>query len=75
MADERDIQWAERIAVLELQVKGLSAEIKSMDHKLDELLTIKSKGQGAFWVASALFGTVILGVIVPVLRWFMGDGG
>lgn len=74
MADEREIKWAERIAVLELKVQGLSDEIKTMDGKLDELLTIKSKGQGAFWIASALFGTLILGIVVPVIRYIMGDG-
>jgi len=38
-----------------------------MNQKLDELLALRNKGIGAFWLASALVGTGIIGVIISIL--------
>jgi hypothetical protein len=69
---EREIETAERIAVLELQVKLLQLTVESTNTKLDELLTLRSKGVGAFWIASSLFGTGLIGAITLVAQWMRG---
>lgn len=60
----------ERVAVLETEVKYLKDTINKMDGKLDELLQLRSKGVGAFWLASALLGTSIIGLLGTVFDWF-----
>lgn len=69
---EREIATAERIAILELKVGQLSADVQSMESKLDELLLLRSKGMGAFWLASSLFGTGLLGVLYYIVQWIRG---
>jgi len=38
--------------------------------KLDNLLAIRNKGIGAFWLASTLLGTGIVGLIVQLFSWW-----
>lgn len=70
----------ERIAVLEVKFEELSkkfdqhvtetrAENASLETKLDSLLEIKNKGVGAFWLASALMGSGIIGLVVSFMKW------
>jgi hypothetical protein len=59
----------ERIAAMEVRLKILEQKVDSMDAKLDELLALKYKGQGVFWLASAIFGTSIVGTIVLLTSW------
>lgn len=66
---ERDVIQAERIAVLELEVDLLKEKLRTMDSKLDELLVLRHKGMGAFWLASALFGTGIIGAVVAMYNY------
>jgi hypothetical protein len=40
--------------------------------KLDDLLELRNKGVGAFWLASGLFGTGVLGVIYSLFGWLRG---
>jgi len=67
---DREIEWAQRIAVLELEVKNLNTELSDVNKKLDELLQLRSKGVGAFWLASSLLGTGIVGALIMVFNWF-----
>lgn len=67
----------ERITALEVEnrqlrveVQSLRDEIKSVNSKLDELLAFKAKGQGAFWLATTLFGTSFAVFISLVVSWF-----
>lgn len=76
---DREVEWAQRIAVLEVKVENLIAEQKEMvsvqtsiDTKLSELLELKSKGLGAFWLASTLMGTGLLGLVVALVNWMRG---
>ena len=62
-----------KVMKLELEVEGIKlalADMKvvhqGMDQKLDSLLALKHKGAGAFWAASVIFGTSIIGL----LSWF-----
>jgi hypothetical protein len=63
---------AERIASVEVRIKSLEEKVNEMDRKLDELLALRYKGAGAFWLASALVGTGIMGAIYKILEWVKG---
>lgn len=47
----------ERLARLEERVSALEDKIDKMDGKIDDLLALKYKGAGVFWLASILMGT------------------
>lgn len=51
----------ERIAVLETKNKTTEDRLKNIEEKLDELLTLKSKGIGAVWLIGIIFGSSLLG--------------
>ena len=53
----------ERIAKLETNYADIHGTVTNMDAKLDDLLALRNKGLGAFWVASFLTGTGIIGLI------------
>jgi len=66
---QNDLMMIQRITVLEQEVKQVKEElIKSeatnmrMESKLDELLELRSKGMGVFWILSGLFGTGLIGI-------------
>lgn len=67
---EQAIETAERIAVLELEVKNLKDKVDATNSKLDELLELKSKGMGAFWLLSILLGSGILGAFAVIRGYF-----
>jgi len=73
----------ERITALEVQLADLQATMtlhmaetekrqENMDGKLDDLLGLRNKGVGAFWLASALAGTGIIGAILSFFDWWKG---
>lgn len=68
---------AERLTRLETQMEQVfefqsdhKTITKEMNDKLDNLLALRHKGQGAFWLASALFGTSIIGLVSTVWGYF-----
>ena len=61
---------AERIAALETEVTNLKEEVREMNRKLDNLLALKNKGAGAFWLGGILFGTSLAAFLTYVLSWF-----
>lgn len=72
---------AERVASLEMQMIFFMSEQKEIrealtksNAKLDELLTFRNKGVGAFWVFSTLAGTGVIGLIYQALDWLKGFG-
>lgn len=62
----------ERIAILEEQVVAIKSKVDSIDNKLDEIIALRNKGVGAFWLASALLGTGIVSFLHVVFDWFKG---
>ncbi len=64
---DREIEWAQRLAILELKVQNLGTDLATIDKKLDSLLELRSKGMGVFWVASLMFG----GGFVGALTWLI----
>ncbi len=63
---------AERIAALEIQVNLLTSEITEVNRKLDDLLAIKNRGIGAFWLASTLVGASLFGFVNVLMDWVKG---
>lgn len=61
---------AERIMALEVRVLDLLEGQAEMNKKLDDLLQIKYKGIGAFWLASTIIGTGIIGLITQFSQWW-----
>lgn len=47
-------------------------EFKNLDTKLDEILALRNKGAGVFWLVSCLVGTGIIGMIVQFVSWVKG---
>jgi hypothetical protein len=71
------ITQGERITALEIQVANLvkvheedSLRRRELTNKLDDLLAMRNKGIGAFWLASTLLGTGIVGFIVQLISWW-----
>lgn len=73
----------ERTAIIETKVTRVESDIISIDRKiesklgelnekLDSLLAMKNRSVGAFWLASMLFGTSVVGVITALLNWWKG---
>lgn len=62
----------ERLAILETKVSAIEANLGGMDGKLDDLLALRQKGIGAFWLASALAGTGIIGGLSLLWEWLRG---
>jgi hypothetical protein len=60
---------AERITALETQVANLTKTVEAQNQKLDDLLALKAKGQGAFWLATTLFGTSFAVAISYLMSW------
>ena len=59
----------ERIAALEVQVQHLTDTVVKLTTKIDELIVFRARGVGAFWLASALLGTGIVGSVVTLVEW------
>lgn len=57
---------------IEVRQDELNATVASMDAKLDELLALKNKGMGAFWLASILIGAAFTAVVSFVTNMFHG---
>ena len=66
------VSQVERIAAMEVRLKTLEETVSNMDKKLDDLLALKYKGQGMFLLASAIFGTSIVGTLYTFFSWFKG---
>lgn len=64
----------ERLATLEAQHKTINERQQEVLDKLDELLGLRNKGIGAFWVVSAITGTGMIGILFSVVEWLKGLG-
>jgi hypothetical protein len=67
-----DSRLFERMAVLETKFQTMETEVSEINNKLDDLLALKAKGAGAFWLASSLFGVGFSFVVSFILDWFKG---
>jgi hypothetical protein len=60
----------ERLAIVETQVASILAGQEDHGAKLDDLLALRNKGLGAFWLATSLAGIGAISIIAQVLSWF-----
>lgn len=67
-----NILQGERLVRVEEQVNELRDKVDSLEKKIDELLILRYKGAGAFWLASALIGTGIIGAVTQLLHFITG---
>lgn len=76
-------EQVERLAVVESEVKNLKDEfhefkretresLSSVNNKLDDLLQLKHKTFGAFWLAASIIGLVLNGLGLAVFNLFRG---
>ena len=63
---EAEIENIKATAKLETKVDHLTARVDELTTVVKELTELRTKGMGAFWLASALFG---VGVYL-FLNWF-----
>lgn len=61
--DIKPVTLNERVAVLEYKEQEKEKKLDEVVKKLDELLSLKQKGMGAFWLAASLFGLGITALI------------
>jgi hypothetical protein len=69
-SENKYLPLGERIAILETKWENLNATLTSVEEKLDQLLELKSKGIGAFWLVGLLLSSGILGVLGLVFGMF-----
>lgn len=67
----------ERLATLESEMRQVlevqrefRSDVKDINGKLDELLGLRNKGAGIFWLMTTLAGTGILTMVYQFLDWF-----
>ena len=63
---EAEIENIKATAVLQAEMKALKDDVAEIKTAVKELTELRTKGMGAFWLASALFG---VGVYLFV-SWF-----
>lgn len=51
--------YGERIVRVEDKVSELDVKMERIEAKLDQLLTLKNKGAGAFWLVSLIFTSIL----------------
>jgi hypothetical protein len=64
---------AERIAALEERMKASEKRDEEIIAKLDDLLALKNKGMGAFWIVSIIMGAAFTAVMSLVTGWLNGN--
>jgi hypothetical protein len=72
MSYDRGMNQGERIASVEVRLYELEKKFDAMDAKIDKLLDLRSKGAGAFWLATALLGTGIVGFFTKFFPFLGG---
>lgn len=66
---ERLVRVEETVKHIQEDVKELREKLPMIESKLDELITIKQKGAGVFWLLSTIMGEVgIVGLIMFVFE-------
>lgn len=74
---------AERLAIVEVEVKSVKeelhehkietrAQLEIVNKKLDDLLQLKYKGMGAFWLAASIIGSGVWGIVMMAINLFKG---
>lgn len=64
-----NVVWGERIMRLETQMADIQTQQTQINDKLDDLIALRNKGFGVFWVISTLFGIGIVGFAAQLFSW------
>lgn len=67
---DKTLTQGERIYALEIEVAGLREDVKALRQDMKELLDLKNKGAGAFWLVTFVVGSGLAGVIYTLIGWF-----
>ncbi len=59
----------ERLAVVETELAGMKAMLTEVRDSQRDMVALRNKGIGAFWVASTLLGTSIVGTLTFAWEW------
>lgn len=65
---------AERITALETEVRLLTQTVDQLAKNVQDLIGLRNKGAGAFWLATSLAGAGAISIFLQILHWF-GVGG
>jgi len=68
----RDKTIEERLMLLEYKDYLRDKTLDDINQKLSQLVQLRDKGWGAFWLVSALLGSSILGGIITIISWLKG---
>lgn len=63
---------AERITALEVKVDVLVQELRETNKNLNDLLALRNKGAGVFWIVTTLFGASLVSGIHALTLWMKG---
>lgn len=63
---------AERITALEVKVAENNEAIGKLTDKIEDLLALRNKGMGVFWLFSTIFGSGIIGLVITIVQWIKG---
>lgn len=74
-----EVHVVQRLTKLESEVSQLlqnqekrEQQMATIDGKLDDLLDLRNKGIGAFWLATSLLGTGLVGTVLAFIDWIKG---
>lgn len=72
--DQANQTTNERLKALEVKQEYTDKALKDINDKLDQLLTLKSKGVGAFWLVGLIFGSSLIGAVTFLVNLFQHKG-
>lgn len=53
-------------------ITHVDEEFVELHKKMDDILALRNKGAGIFWLISCVVGTGLVGIILQVIGWFKG---
>lgn len=58
---------------MEVRLAALERAVDGIDNKMDDLLALRNRGVGVFWLVSGLLGTGIVGMFFQLISWIRGN--
>ena len=68
-----EVEVRELKKVFEEHKEHTNNELDNINNKLDDLLALRNKGAGVFWLVSGLLGSAVIGTIFQFISWFRGN--
>lgn len=67
-----EVEVRELKTAFEEHKKETKEDLSEVNRKLDDLLVLRNKGAGVFWLVSLLFGAGIVSFAAQVWQWLKG---